>query len=35
MKGKVVLAKVDIDELTDLAMDYEVPSIKSKLLFPI
>ncbi|KAL1451747.1 hypothetical protein WDU94_006095 [Cyamophila willieti] len=27
MKGKVVLAKVDIDELTDLAMDYEVSAV--------
>lgn len=27
MKGKVVLAKVDIDELTDLAMDYEISSV--------
>ncbi|KAJ2944253.1 hypothetical protein O0L34_g18236 [Tuta absoluta] len=26
-KGKVVLAKVDIDEQTDLALDYEVSSV--------
>ncbi|XP_041987567.1 thioredoxin, mitochondrial-like [Aricia agestis] len=26
-KGKVVLAKVDIDEQTDLALDYEVNSV--------
>ncbi|XP_037294900.1 thioredoxin, mitochondrial [Manduca sexta] len=26
-KGKVILAKVDIDEQTDLALDYEVSSV--------
>lgn len=26
-KGKVVLAKVDIDEQTDLALDYDVSSV--------
>ncbi|CAG5025224.1 unnamed protein product [Parnassius apollo] len=26
-KGKIVLAKVDIDEQTDLALDYEVSSV--------
>lgn len=26
-KGKVVLAKVDIDEQTDLALDYDVQSV--------
>ncbi|CAK1556123.1 unnamed protein product [Leptosia nina] len=26
-KGKVVLAKVDIDEQTDLALDYEISSV--------
>ncbi|XP_047112012.1 thioredoxin, mitochondrial-like [Schistocerca piceifrons] len=28
-KGKILLAKVDVDENTDLAMDYEVGSIPS------
>lgn len=26
-KGKISLAKVDIDELSDLALDYEVASV--------
>lgn len=26
-KGKIILAKVDIDEQTDLALDYEVSSV--------
>lgn len=26
-KGKIVLAKVDIDEQTDLALDYEISSV--------